>query len=75
MMRKAWIQYKKDDNGKSFEHFCKNLWEVDPSYTKPAVVKVLGVWDTVGCVGKPDYVPGALNSEKYYQTSILEGGE
>lgn len=74
MMRKAWIQYKKDDNGKSFEYFVKNLWAVSSRDTQPAIIKVLGVWDTVGCVGKPDYVPGALNSEKYYQTDILEGG-
>lgn len=56
MIRRAWAQYQVVDNSASFDFFLDKL---DTSKfkerTRHVKVKVLGVWDTVGAIGLPDY--------------------
>lgn len=74
MMQKAWEQYSKDDGGISFRYFEKRLWEVDYKATRAVNIKVLGVWDTVGAVGLPDYL-SFMNSADFHSPELLPGSD
>ena len=76
MMRKAWNQYIINDGGASFKYFTEQLWKVDPTCTRKARVKVLGVWDTVDSVGVPDYMdntPLIKNTQNFYTPHLVHG--
>jgi len=56
MIRRAWAQYMKDDGNQSFDFFLQQLETPNlQDRTRHTRIKVLGVWDTVGAVGLPDY--------------------
>jgi len=78
MIRRAWAQYMKDDGNQSFDYFLQQL--ETPGFsdrTRHTRVKVLGVWDTVGAVGLPDYEiveKLKLNSKyEFYDTRLHWG--
>lgn len=80
MIHRAWAQYIKDDDSQSFDYFLKQL--ETPGFmgrTRHTRVKVLGVWDTVGAVGLPDYEiveRWKLNSRnEFYDTRLHWGIE
>ena len=78
MYRKAWARYSKPDKGVAFDDFVENLWSLDPDRTQRVRVKVLGLWDTVGSVGMPDYewvkTGGYNSSYSFYDTDLRYGG-
>lgn len=80
MIRRAWAQYMKDDGNASFEYFLSQLDKPEfRDRTRRARVKVLGLWDTVGAVGLPDYdlvEKMKLNSKnEFYDTRLHWGIE
>ncbi|KAF8441143.1 hypothetical protein BGX38DRAFT_1331974 [Terfezia claveryi] len=80
MIRRAWAQYRKDDGNQSFDYFLQQLETPDfADRTRHTRVKVLGVWDTVGAVGLPDYEiveKLKLNSKnEFYDTRLHWGIE
>lgn len=73
MLHKAWAQYSKDDEGVNWKYFKEQLWSKHFQFTRPVSIRVLGVWDTVGSVGIPDYMPAWMSSQKFHQSNVLNG--
>ncbi|RPA80567.1 hypothetical protein BJ508DRAFT_415372 [Ascobolus immersus RN42] len=71
MLQKAWAQYTKNDA--NWDYFKTQLWEKHYQFTRPVSIRVLGVWDTVGAVGMPDYMPAWANSQQFHQSNVLNG--
>ncbi|RPA71687.1 hypothetical protein BJ508DRAFT_87839 [Ascobolus immersus RN42] len=72
MLPLAWAQYSKKDHA-NWEYFKTQLWSKHYFFTRPVSIRVLGVWDTVGAVGTPDYMPEWMNSQKFHQSNVLNG--
>ncbi|RPA87818.1 hypothetical protein BJ508DRAFT_320807 [Ascobolus immersus RN42] len=72
MLAKAWAQYTKDVQ-ENWNYFVKQLWDKHYQFTRPVSIRVLGVWDTVGAVGVPDYMPTWMNTHKFHQANVLNG--
>lgn len=79
MTRRAWSQYV--EGPESFDFFVNQLNGMRAGersgFTKPVNVKVLGVWDTVGAIGIPDYNAVKVlrhdDKNKFYDTRLHYG--